>query len=220
MVAPAIFAFAPRTTDRGARRLAAVGAERIMLVPVEQALGLAQSADDIGRHEPLVGDRAQVDERQRAALLGIIVARRLDQLGEERAVSMTAEEHGVGRAAERLRLGEGEQRVVAGLFGLEGGDLAREHEVARPGMIAQAGDESFVLPLVGHAVQRVEREAGGVRSIEQVDLRAVDPRGRGGGDVVARRPCVHVIAATAMRRRNKTGFYRPLAGRPKSMPRA
>ena len=61
-MASALDAFAPRAADRGLRRLAAIGAEAVVLVPVQQALCLAQRSDDVRRDEALVGDGAQVDE--------------------------------------------------------------------------------------------------------------------------------------------------------------
>ena len=167
----AIVAFAPRAADRDPGRLAAIAAERVVLVPVQQALGLAQRADDVGRDQPLGGDGAQVDERQVAALLRVVVRGRLDQPREQRAVAVAAEEHAVGGVAERLGLLESEQRVVRVAVELQCRDLAREDHAARGRGGAQPLEEGMVLALTGHAVERVEGEAGGLGPIEQGCLR-------------------------------------------------
>ena len=90
-----------------------------------------------------------------------------DQLGEQSAIAVTSEKHRVRRVAERLGLGESEQRVSHLTVGLQRRNFAREDEAARLTMGAKPGDEGFVLALIGHAIQRVEREAGGLRTIVQ-----------------------------------------------------
>ena len=69
-------------------------------MPGEQALPLRQRADHVGREKPLLGDGAQVDEGEIAALPRRLGSGCVDEMGEQRAAPVEAEQNRVPGGAE------------------------------------------------------------------------------------------------------------------------
>ena len=92
----------PAAFDEVGRR-AAIGAEPVPRVPVQHRLGFGERRQMLGRHQPLHGDRAQIDDVQVVARLERLGVCLLDAQAEAGGAIDQAEEHGFGGRRERAR---------------------------------------------------------------------------------------------------------------------
>ena len=144
---------------------AALGAEAVAGVPVQNALGLRHHAEQWRGQQALHGEAAQVEADVAAVALTRFGSRLVEARGEDRARLVLPEQRGLACRAKARQFAAAEKRVERRAALAQQGNIAREDQMARAGCRPQAGDESSVIAAVGEAVERVGSIAGAGGSV-------------------------------------------------------
>ncbi len=152
---------------------AAIAAETVPPVPVEQALGLTQQAIDFGRHGVFDRHGAQVMDEQvvasgdkklpridQPALIGDILDQHglvIEKLGEIGNALVRAEQGAFACCADCLGLCAGEKRIIAVGLAFQHRPVAANDQKTAGSGIHQPVEEIGIFAPVGQPVERIDR---------------------------------------------------------------